>query len=1597
MKKSRGVGIAGFLGVFAAQWAFAGFSPSELPGCHVWLDAWSLSGVTNGAAVSNWADQATAYVAAQTNAVAMPLYTTNALNGVPAVRFDGGDILRTGPIQASWPTNNTTVFVVSKADSTTQQSRIFTVLPNLATNRFLAHLPWSGAAYFDFGDWAAGGRLSVPWDGGTNFSIWTLSSELGVGQRIARNGVLNGSDTTTMVFSPTGQVFSVGDAFVGSMAELIVYERSLGFRDENQVGYYLQQKYGLTTDYVSPGSLDLALAGEVSMSQANVGETLSCSLTVVNNGPADASGVVITVFPAGVTYVSHSGGVFSTNTGEWTISDLAYQASTGLTIEVTVDANPVRTVFTNSAGITAVNETDNDADNDTVEAVFAVWYDPVNPADFCHHMSFSVEGYDRAETLTDFPALVKLDTGMRQFNYAQLASAEGNDLRFTDSSGSKLLVHELDHWDTNGTSFIWVRILQLTNDATFVAHWGNAGLASAVPTWSTNGEVWAADHALVWHMEEDGAAQRRDSTANAFHSTSISNDPAAVAGLIGLACDFDGTVKRIQRSYTPELNSAPFTVSLWVNSRDGNNYVCPLGMRELAGDGTRGFNFYENPDNNWSFWFGRAPASGWSSITPVGVRFGEWEHLCVTYDGARIRFYQNGVDRGGANVASFPTNSATALNIGSLVSNWYLDGRLDELRFGAAARSADWVWASHQNAANYEEFVVLETDVRSDRASGVTMTSAIANGTLLWDEGTSTAVRVSWGLSDGRTNSGLWGQTVDLGVQPVGPVTHALSALSANTTYYYRFSCENTHGTIWSAETRSLRTPFTANTNGLAFWLTAGSLGNLGDGGAVMRWEDWSRGGNDLVTFDGAPTYHSGVLGGQPVVRFDGGAFMTHNDDAGGIVGSPAMTVFMVAKADSGAVMRALQFGQRGGAGGQQIAFGADASVRYNNGNRVFDANFNGEYAVGMWTRTRLSRHGEAQFFKNGARRSQASTTNPANTLNVSDQRVNVACGTSTTGGRSDLFAGDIAEIIAYNRLLSVDEMDAVGSYLSDRYGMDTAYAEGHLNKGDFAHSVSIAFPGYSRDETLTNFPALVVLDDSMEGVDYADFASWVGADLRFADSDEATPLNFEIEQWGAFAPPLAYYAFESNALDSSVMSNAYDGALQNSAGYTTNTVTGTGYALTLDDATQDHVVFSGFDGVTGRQPRTMSAWLRGVENNDTIMSWGLNTAGQKWIMRVNNTLTAPAQRGELRVEVNGGYVVGTTLLTDGAWHHVAAVFPVGGDNVLDVLLYVDGARETQAITLGEPVNTMSRGVWIGRGHSGNYMTGNLDDVAIWDVALTDAQVAQLYNGGVPRDLSSGGESRESAVWVRIPEFNKGKEIFAYWGNPALAGASSFVRDAGATWAEPYEIVWHLQEPNAPDATRHGRDGTASTNTFAAADGIAGDAQVFDTTGYINYTINGSITYPTFMASTWSAADNVNLATWRSTFNSGTTGRDFQFDSNGGRSYRVNGDHSGGALFGPLSTDWVYLAAVCDGSATHLYYNGEPAASYADIDNVMNRFEAGANRGRDNPWHGLIDEMRVRNDAPSADWIWAVYHNVADQASFVSVRARPEGMYLLVR
>jgi uncharacterized repeat protein (TIGR01451 family) len=85
---------------------------------------------------------------------------------------------------------------------------------------------------------------------------------------------------------------------------------------------------------------DLALTKTVNNAAPAAGANVVFTLTVTNNGPNNATGVVVNDFlPAGLTWVSDdSAGAYVPGTGLWTIGALANSASATLNITATVDS-----------------------------------------------------------------------------------------------------------------------------------------------------------------------------------------------------------------------------------------------------------------------------------------------------------------------------------------------------------------------------------------------------------------------------------------------------------------------------------------------------------------------------------------------------------------------------------------------------------------------------------------------------------------------------------------------------------------------------------------------------------------------------------------------------------------------------------------------------------------------------------------------------------------------------------------------------------------------------------------------------------------------------------------------------------------------------------------------------------------------------------------------------------------------------------------------------------------------------------------------------------------------------------------------------------
>ncbi len=119
---------------------------------------------------------------------------------------------------------------------------------------------------------------------------------------------------------------------------------------------------------VTPQQADLALAKTVSNPTPNVGDSVTFTVTLTNNGPNTATGVQVSdLLPAGLSFTSAtpSQGTYDPATGLWTVGTVVVGTPQTLVIEATVDSPSPQT---NTATISASDQFDPNPGNNTASA-----------------------------------------------------------------------------------------------------------------------------------------------------------------------------------------------------------------------------------------------------------------------------------------------------------------------------------------------------------------------------------------------------------------------------------------------------------------------------------------------------------------------------------------------------------------------------------------------------------------------------------------------------------------------------------------------------------------------------------------------------------------------------------------------------------------------------------------------------------------------------------------------------------------------------------------------------------------------------------------------------------------------------------------------------------------------------------------------------------------------------------------------------------------------------------------------------------------------------------------------------------------------------
>jgi hypothetical protein len=156
-------------------------------------------------------------------------------------------------------------------------------------------------------------------------------------------------------------------------------------------------------------------------------------------------------------------------------------------------------------------------------------------------------------------------------------------------------------------------------------------------------------------------------------------------------------------------------------------------------------------------------------------------------------------------------------------------------------------------------------------------------------------------------------------------------------------------------------------------------------------------------------------------------------------------------------------------------------------------------------------------------------------------------------------------------------------------------------------------------------------------------------------------------------------------------------------------------------DGTNDCVAITNCGAATpffpGGDAITVEYWFKGASNQSAVR---LQPDGGIYIVAGWNGMHILSNDGEL----NGISVGGDA--TDGNWHHVAMSWQRNTPNGFKS--YLDGQLVDQRNSSDTPLPVVNTGMYLGA-YNGNseFMSGTLDEVRIWTVARTGAEIQQSY------------------------------------------------------------------------------------------------------------------------------------------------------------------------------------------------------------------------------------------------------------------------------
>ncbi len=223
----------------------------------------------------------------------------------------------------------------------------------------------------------------------------------------------------------------------------------------------------------------------------------------------------------------------------------------------------------------------------------------------------------------------------------------------------------------------------------------------------------------------------------------------------------------------------------------------------------------------------------------------------------------------------------------------------------------------------------------------------------------------------------------------------------------------------------------------------------------------------------------------------------------------------------------------------------------------------------------------------------------------------------------------------------------------------------------------------------------------------------------------------------------VGWWPFNGNANDES--GNGNDAVMQGNATFTLDRYSDANSSY-AGDLTSGADITSLNNFPFGNSERTISLWFQNnvpyPGGNSQLFSFGDNNSGGRFGLFMDGSYIGVEH-------VNGGRVC--TYTPDGNWHNLVVTYPINGSGTNDISVYFDGiGQASQSFNPVNLLNTANSSIhWIGAlGFAPGWLyafSGKIDDIAIWNRALTQQEVTALYTA------SSTNNNETSNTTANVP------------------------------------------------------------------------------------------------------------------------------------------------------------------------------------------------------------------------------------------------------